>query len=72
MKWEYLSAGLGLVAFGVAVALALPPPSRPDMWPIFVGLGVLAGSALETPEEKQKLIALSWRSEVREAKRCPQ
>jgi hypothetical protein len=46
MKWEYLSAGLGLVAFGVAVALALPPPSRPDMLPIFVGLGVLAGSAL--------------------------
>jgi hypothetical protein len=46
MRWEYIATGLGLVAIGLTLMVALPPPWAPKMNPQLVQAGILGGLVL--------------------------
>jgi hypothetical protein len=46
MKWEYIGTGIGLIAIGLTLMVALPPPWAPKMSPQLVNAGILGGLVL--------------------------
>jgi hypothetical protein len=46
MRWEYIGAGLGLIAIGLTLMVALPPAWAPKMNPQLVQAGILTGLVL--------------------------